>query len=259
MRATLGIMAIGFLTALILNIPSFAMVFERDWPWAYTLPLAILGNGLECFMTFFHEIGHTLAGWFYGTPTIPMFDFVHGGGWAWSPLGQVIPLLVVMWGLAGYGFFVTFRDWPWIRVGLAVALLFNLVTAFNDWHANVIDFMGPALEPLAGAAFLYRALYNLAPRGGGERFMNAMFGFAMPLHSLINGWGLMHNTMVRHLYWTQKDAQGSGDFDKIADRLSFGDFNGIVMTWMALSALCLLLPFLLYLCDRQKGYNALCE
>lgn len=251
------ILITGFLFALILNVPLIAMTFERNWPWAYGFIFTLLGNGLECFITFFHEIGHSLAGWFYGVPTIPMFDFAHGGGWAWMPVGQQIPVLVMVWAAIGYGFFVTFRDWVWIRGILIVLFLFNLATAFSDWHETVFDFMGPGFEPMVGAFFLIRALYDLAPRGGVEWVLNAVFGFALPIHALINGWGLMHNAEVRRLYWTQKDAQGSGDFDKIADRLPFGDFNGIVMVWMGVSVLCLIVPFVVYMIHSAREEPAL--
>ena len=242
----------GLIGALALCLPVFARAFDMPWPWVYGFFFTMLGNGLECFITFFHEMGHSVTGWFYGAPTIPMFDFVHGGGWAYMPVGRLVPLLMLVWGLMGYGIYLSYREYRWICSALFLGLLFNIATAFTPWHDNVFDFMGPGAEPVIGAFLLIRALYDLAPRGGAERFMNAMLGFAMPLHSLIMGWALMHSAIVRQQYWTQKDAQGSGDFDKIADRILVGDFNAVVMVWVGLSFACIALPFVLFAWSAPK-------
>ena len=39
------------------------------------------------FVVLVHEMGHAIAGWLFGYPSLPAFDFTYGGGvtsWAWS-------------------------------------------------------------------------------------------------------------------------------------------------------------------------------
>ena len=133
-----------------------------------------------------------------------------------------------------------------IRWGTAALILFNIATAFNNGHLAVISFMGPAFEVLCGGFFLFRALFDLAPRGSSERFLNALLGFAFPLHSLIDGYSLLNVASARERYYTQKDGQGAGDFDQIANRLDFVSFDGVVIFWMLLAVLSLIVPAILY-------------
>ena len=239
-------MAAGFIVAVLISLPFYNWIFDNGWDWAEGFPLGWLGGGLTYMSTFFHELGHTVFAWFYGYPTLPMFDFKHGGGLAIGLTDQQIPILLCVDLAIAYGIY-HFREYKILQIALTALLLFNLTTAFNeDSRFNVIDFMGPAAEPLVAAFLLIRALFDLAPRGWFERFLNAAIGFAMVFQALINSYGLLYSRALRLVYYEQKGSHGFGDFDKISSRLMFLEFEGVVYIWAFISLICLVFPFVLY-------------
>ncbi len=246
LRSTSRVMLWGFFFSFFANIPFYAWIFSKDWSWSTGFPLGWIGAGMVYMGTFFHEIGHTLCMWFYGYPTIPTFDFQHGGGMAWALSGQQIPILFVVWGALGYGLWVL-KDYRYCQIGLCVLAFLNISLAFTDLHSVASNFMGPAFECLIGAFFLYRALFNLAPRGVFERFLNGFFGFGLIGQVFINSYGLLKSDAFRLVYYEQKGSHGFGDFDKIASSLTFLNFEGTVCAWVLLNVLCLVLPFILFL------------
>lgn len=240
---TIKVLLIGLILAVIVNLPFYAWIFNKKWDWVTGFPLGWLGTGMVYMATFFHEIGHTLFMWYYGYPTIPMFDFNYGGGLALALSGQQIGILIFVW--AGFVFGIWFfRQNPVMQIFLGLMLLLNFATAFNRFHTVGMDFGGPAFEPLVAGFLLFRAIFDLAPRGVFERFLNAFFGFGLIIQVFINGYGLLKNEAFRLVYYEQKGAHGFGDFDKIAQTL-FWDFSEVVMVWVILAGLCLVVPFLL--------------
>jgi hypothetical protein len=232
---------------LIVSILACISVWHQVFGQAISIfPLGWMGAGLTYMSIFFHEIGHTVTAWFYGYPTVPMFDFEHGGGLAVWFSDSIFLIVVCVWGLFGYGILV-FRDYKIVQLVLGALLLFNFATFWNeDWHRSVIDFMGPAFEALVAGFFLFRAIFNLAPRGDFERILNAVFGFGMIFRIFIDGYGLLHNQEHRLSYYQQKGMHGFGDFDKIADSLGLG-FDSVVYAWGFLGVACLTVPFVLLL------------
>ncbi len=252
-KDTWRVITAGFLIAIIITAPFYSWVFAKEWSWAQGFPIGWLGIGLTYMATFFHEIGHTIFAWFYGYFTLPSFDLKHGGGMAWSFGGQQIVLLLLLWAAIGYGLYA-FRGYKTIQITLILLLGFNLLTAFNtEWQNSVIDFMGPAFVPLIAAFFLIRALFNLAPRGVFERFLNALFGFGMIFHVFVDAYGLLNSAVHRVLYYEQKGAHGFGDFDKVAGRFAFLDFENIILIWAGLALTCLVCPFILYWCRNHSS------
>jgi hypothetical protein len=216
-------------------------------------PLGWAAAGLNYTATFFHEIGHTLAAWFYGYPTLPMFDFTHGGGMSvsFSDSNNTI-VLACVWGLLAYGIY-HFRTYKMLSATLALLLIFNLSTFSNhNLHISIIDFAGPGFEALIAGFFLFRAIFNLAPRGSFERVLNAIFGFGLIFRIFIDSYALLHNEAHRLLYYTQKGSHGFGDFDKIADRFYGLSFETVIYSWTALAFICLTLPFILFFFAKTK-------
>jgi hypothetical protein len=237
--------------AIISNLTFYNYVFEMDWPWAYNiLPFGWIGLGMGYMGTFFHELGHTALAWFYGYPTLPMFDFTHGGGLALSTSGQQIFILIAVWAALISGYW-HFKDYFFIKWGCAALLGLNLAFAFNDGHEFFINFMGPAAQPLVAGFLLFRALFDLAPRGALERFLNAAIGLAMFGAVFIDGLGLLSRSAHRLSYFQQKGAHGFGDFDKIGYQLPLLGFHGIVYIWLLLALICFIVP--LYLYKRSKA------
>jgi hypothetical protein len=204
------------------------------------------GAGLTYMATFFHELGHTLTAWFYGYPTLPMFDFTHGGGFSLHTGFQ--PLIVGgVWALLAYGIFF-WRDFRLLQILLTGLLALNLLTVWSeDMRSLMITAMGPGAEILIGTFLLVRALFDLAPRGDVERILNAVFGFGLIFAALIDSYGLLHNPVHRTLYYNQKGSHGFGDFDKIEDGLPALDFEEVIYIRIVLTLLCLALPFALFI------------
>jgi hypothetical protein len=245
-KGPFGVMLAGFFGAIICNLAVYSWIFGRDWEWAEGMPLGLLGTGMNYMATFFHEIGHTVFAWFYGYPTLPSFDFEHGGGMAWMMSDQQKALVFCVWAIIGYGIYLM-REYILLQILLGLLLLFGIATAFSeDWRLSVINFMGPGFEPLTGALLLYRALMNLVERQPGERFASAMFGFGLILRAWLDGWGLLHSGAHRTEYYKQKGQHGFGDFDKIGDTFPHLGFHGAVVTWLALGVVSFLAAFILY-------------
>lgn len=252
MGDTVKFMIAGFLTAVLLNLPLYHYIHDKDWFWTENFVMSVLSVCLEYMSTFFHELGHTLFAWLYGYPTIPVFDFAHGGGIAISVSGQSYFLMGAMIVLTGCGAY-RLRDFTPFMIGLGGLAVFILATGFSEnGHMSMIDFMGPAAEPLIAAFLLTRALLNIAPGGTVERFLNAAFGFGILMQVFIKGFALLRNDAFRLVYFEQKGTHGFGDFDKIGERFMSLGFEGVVTVWLALACLCLVLPFFLYWKDRQS-------
>lgn len=242
------------LIAALSNIRIYNSVFDMGWLWAYSIiPFGWIGLGISYMGTFFHELGHTALAWFYGYPTLPMFDFTHGGGLALSTSGQQIFILIAFWAALIYGFW-HFKDYFFIKWGCAALLGLNLAFAFNDGHEFFINFMGPAAQPLIAGFLLFRALFDLAPKGAFERFLNAAIGLAMFGAVFIDGAGLLRSADHRLAYFQQKGAHGFGDFDKIGYHLPLLGFNGIVYIWLLLNVICFIVPFVLYMRHKTSRY-----
>lgn len=245
--ATLRCMTAGLVFAVLACLPVWSWIYGEGWGWAERFPLSWLGAGLNAMSVFFHEIGHTLFFWFYGYPALPMFDFQHGGGYSWTPtMRQQGAIIFCLYAAVGYALW-TFRQSRALQVILGMVLLFNLTTAFGSYHMAIVMFMGPGFEIAVASFLLFRAWLDLAPRGGFERFVNAMFGFAMIFRALIDGWALLHDGGHRFLYYNQKGQHGFGDFDRVADALPALGFNGAVGLWMLTGVAGLVIPLFLYL------------
>ncbi len=250
--STSKIMIFAVALAFLANIPFYSWIFSKDVGFATGFPIGWIGAGMVYMATFFHEIGHTVFAWFYGYPTIPTFDFKHGGGMAWSFSGQQVPILIMVWALLGYGFWYL-RAHRLAQFGIVLFVILNLSLAFNDYHYVVLDFMGPAFECIVASFFLYRALLDLAPRGDLERFLNAFFGFGMIFQVFVNAYGLLKSEAYRLVYYEQKGSHGFGDFDKVADMIPFLTFDGVVGAWIIVNIICLIIPFMLFI--RHMSYE----
>src|SRR5688500_2903338 len=64
---------------------------------AYAIPFTRFV--FSAMVTLFHELGHAIAGWLLGHPSLPAFDFVYGGGF--THMGQFrLPIAIAI----GLGF-----------------------------------------------------------------------------------------------------------------------------------------------------------
>ncbi len=237
-------MIAGLLIGIILNFSFLSWVNGYGWEWAYRFPVGWGGAGLNAMAVFFHEIGHTVPAWLYGYVALPGFDFSYGGGMTWIMGGQVLPLMfacdaALLWVV------YALREHRGLQIAVIGLLLFHLVTGLTDTHLVVIDFAGPLAEIGFAGFFLYRAWLNLAPRGAGERWLNAIIGWGMMIRVYVQTWGLLFNEAMRQAYLLQKGSHGFGDFDKIADRMAL-EFTTVVWIWFLAAFAATLLPVVVH-------------
>src|ERR1043166_3677620 len=113
-------LGIGFVLALILmKLPFMGMLFN---------PL----------ITIVHELGHTVAGWLFGFPSIPAFDFGEGGGFT-QPLDSEQDWLgaAIMYVIFAVLLWRTRRRRPVTVFVLLLIPLYSYIF-FTHWHQAVI-------------------------------------------------------------------------------------------------------------------------
>lgn len=221
-------------------------------PWAIdTFPLSWLLGGLDAAGIFVHEIGHAIFGWLFGYATLPMFDFVHGGGLAvhfggrsWALFWAVCAALA--WGL------VRWRAYPLLAVPLALALGVQLTFGFTDAHEVVVLFMGHGFEVVVAALLLARAWLDIAPRGWLERGLNGVIGFGMLGSLAIFCWGLAHDWVQREMYASSKCGLHMGDFSRIAEHTGTS-VEAVALLCLVWAFVGLLVPVVLWAWMRCAG------
>lgn len=245
---TLKIMALGLIAAILLNIPMFATIYDRDWQWAYGFPLGWLEASLSYMTVFFHELGHAVAYWFYGYVTVPAFDFKYGGGVTVPLTDQLFLLNAALYAFSAYIFWHA-RGHVFWQIMCVALVLFHLATAYFPIHHVVCIYAGPLAQPIVASYLLTRAWLDLPGRGAGERFFSAAYGFGMIGQVFLNGWALVHNDVWRLVFFEQKGGHGLGDFDKIAEGTNM-NFSTAVWVWMGVAVIALIVPVILYIRDE---------
>ncbi|MEM9553836.1 MAG: hypothetical protein AAGC60_06235 [Acidobacteriota bacterium] len=161
-----------------------------------------------------HELGHTVAGWAFGYPSIPSFDFRYGGGVTLLQERSTV-LLLILYALFAWCV-LAWRDVPARRnLALVVVALYSLA-AFTSLHQLIVAAMGHAMELAIAAIFLYRALSGAAVASPAERPLYAMCGVFLAGGNLALAWNLMTDIDRRAAYSMAKGGACRMDLDVIA-------------------------------------------
>lgn len=201
-------------------------------------------TGLDYTRIFFHELGHCVTLWLFGYPSVPTFDFQHGGGMVYPVMGRVwLVQGIVFAGMVAGVYCLCRRDGVLFdgerRPLLVAALLLSLATlalAFTEWHNAAVDFMGYGAEIGIAVFCIGRAALGMTRYGVVERYLNMVFGlFVLGINVLLL-LGLRTSDVVREAYAMQKGGEMQGDFEKIAERLGVGvqSVAGGSLAYMAL-------------------------
>jgi len=171
---------------------------------------------LSPLLVIIHELGHATAGWLFGYPSIPAFDFEYGGGA--TSIGETQYTIIVGFVTAALLHFAWRRrrfkmDVAWI---LALTGLY-LFTAFTDWKDVVVLAAGHGSELVFATVFLYRALSGDAVLQMDERPAYAMVGVFAVLNDLSFGWYLITSDLARYQYGEAKGGGHVMDFSQIAE------------------------------------------
>ncbi len=182
-------------------------ILTQVWPLLQML--------IQYLVVLVHEIGHAAAGWLFGFPSLPAFDFLYGGGvtshgsrW-WLLVGGVIA------GLAWAGWQLRARPWPRLALAGAGASYVLLLSTGGD--AALILMMGHGAELLFAALFLFRALTGSGCQLAAERPLYAWIGLHIVLFDLRFAHGLITSAAERASYGAAKGGGHWMDFSRLAD------------------------------------------
>jgi|GEM_PF-1528081 len=165
----------------------------------------------------FHEFGHCLAGWLFGYPSIPAFNFVEGGGVALSFDRNMLIVALVYAGF--FGLIYLYR-----KNGLSIIILMLLAAAYSFLafsRLNIIIrlFMGHGAETIFACIFLYRAMSSVAIVTPIERPLYACFAFFLLFHNFEFAYKLLNDSFFRAEYMAGTQ-MAFNDFDLITDYMS---------------------------------------
>jgi hypothetical protein len=181
---------------------------------AYAFPLTRFV--LSTLVTLFHELGHAVAGWLMGYPSIPAFDLVYGGGVTHH--GEFHLSIVVTIAL-GFGYLAWLFRENRKSVGIIGAVFAVwLVFVYKDWHRELAFAAAGHLSEfiLAGILF-YKALAGVGWRSPEfERPAGAFVAFFVQIHSMLFAWRLMHDAAFLAWYREGKGGALMNDLEVVA-------------------------------------------
>ncbi|HYD17555.1 MAG TPA: hypothetical protein VEF76_03655, partial [Patescibacteria group bacterium] len=157
-------------------------LYDTGWVHRGILPIAaeiLLFPLAEClhYMTVaFHEPGHALAHWLFGTPALPLLDATHGGGVTYS-IGRSRALVIFVYLLlaAAIGVAASKRAWKACFVLLGATALHGWLLQ-SGWCIPLAIFMGHGMEVITCCGCMIRAAGVYAPLSRAEQFMTTVFG-----------------------------------------------------------------------------------
>jgi hypothetical protein len=158
-------------------------------------------------VTLFHELGHAVAGWLMGYPSIPAFDFVYGGGLTHhGEFKRTIAIAIAIgFAYAAWLFRENRRSVAIIAALFPVWLLF--VT--REWRREIVfAAAGHAGELILAAIFFYKALSGKA--------LEAFVAFFVQIHTMLFAWRLLHDGGFLQWYREGKGGALMNDLEVIA-------------------------------------------
>lgn len=176
----------------------------------------------ECFhyMTVtFHEPGHALAYWLFGTPALPVMDAVHGGGVTYS-IGRSRAVLAFLYLLMAGGAWLLAhkRNWRGLTA-LAVFTVAHIGLLVTGYDYPLAIFAGHGMEIAVCCWCLARATRVKNPLPKFERYITMIFGLHLMGRVTLLPLSLILVDARRVTYGMQKGAPGSADLDKFAHEL----------------------------------------
>ena len=197
-------------------IPHGAYQFQLDVPLALRIVLMPLAEGLHYMAVFFHESGHAIVYWLFGTPAFPLIDVVHGGGVTYS-FGRSKMLLAGIYALMSAGVLLLIYAHKWREAAmLAVFIALHGLLTWLGWGSRLAVFMGHGSESLVACWCLWRALDPKFSHGSLERYVTLVTGLHLAGRALLLSAALQTHEMRRMSYTVQKGKRGSADLDVFA-------------------------------------------
>jgi hypothetical protein len=217
-----------------------AIPISRDgWiAWGAGAALALLTQLLPLlqvlvghFVVLVHELGHALAGWIFGFPSLPAFDFVQGGGMT-AHLARSRWLVVAVYGLLAAALWILRRNRASAALVAGAAALYTALLATGLDEAVIVAF-GHGGELVFAAVFLHRALSGGAVAHSAERPLYAWLGFHVLLHDARFAWGLATSGAERAAYAAAKGGGHGMDFSRLERELLGVPIEALALAFLA--------------------------
>ena len=222
-------------------IGSALALWTLNSPFLYTL-----SNMMK---TLVHELGHTFAGWGFGIPSVPAFDFTYGGGVTIHQDSSLFVLTLIYAALAYLLFLYRRNARALVLIGaIGCAHIASMVTGFDE---PITIAMGHGFELLFAGIFFYRALSGFACVHAVERPLYGFLGFLITFDNMRFAYRLIYSHEHR---WIYENAKGGGhwmDFDRLAREFLLVDLSTIAYFFMLASAAPLVISLALY-CTRDR-------
>jgi len=166
------------------------------------------------FATLVHEMGHALAGWLFGYPSIPSFDFFYGGGVTLHQ-GRFLFLNGVVFLLFAVLGYMVRKNRVMLALTAAAAGCYAIL-AFTFWHEVLIIALGHGMELIIAGIFIYRAASGNSIIQSAERPLYAFIGFLVVIQNVVFNYRLITNNSFRFEYEYAKGGMEM-DYSRLAN------------------------------------------
>lgn len=167
-------------------------------------------------VTLFHELGHAVAGWMLGYPSIPAFDFIYGGGITHMGNFQK-PIAIAIAAAFAYCAYL-FRENRKSLILIGVLFLVWLFIVSKEWRREIaFASAGHLAEFILAGILFYKALAGVGWRAPEfERPLGAFVAFFVQIHSTLFAWRLTHDRGYLDWYREGKGGAMMNDLEIVA-------------------------------------------
>lgn len=226
---------------------------------AYLFPLTRFL--LSALVTLFHELGHAVAGWLLGHPSVPAFDFVYGGGFTHRGEFRVSLAIAIAIGIAYLVWL--YRGHRGIAAGIAIAGLVWLFFVTAEWRRELlIGVAGHLAEFILAGVMFWKALTGHGWKNPDlERPLGAFIAFFVQIHSMLFARRLLRDAEFLAWYREGKGGALMNDLESVAlDLHIHTPFNpgldGVTRMLLVFSLLPMVVATLLFLRERRRESRA---
>ncbi|HEX7708230.1 MAG TPA: hypothetical protein VF701_17340 [Thermoanaerobaculia bacterium] len=167
-------------------------------------------------VTLFHELGHAIAGWLMGYPSLPAFDFVYGGGLTHHGAFRLSIAVAIGVGFAWAAWLLRGNRNALVLVFIVGGLWLLCVT--KEWRREIVfAAAGHVGELVLAGIMFYRAVAGVGWRVPLlERPAAAFVAFFVLIHSALFAWRLNHDAVFLSWYREGKGGALMNDLEVVA-------------------------------------------
>ncbi len=191
-----------------------------------------------------HEFGHFATNWIFGYPSIPAFDFLHGGGVTIHQSRHPGVMAVIYVGF-GLGVFHLRSHRKAMAALAGIAAAYSLA-AFTPVHELLQLAMGHGTELIIAGIFLHRAISGESIQIRAERPAYAFAAIFILLYDVHFASGLLFSQERRVEYEMAKGGGSWMDFSQIAESYLGTDVRMVAGIFLLCCALPPLACFILH-------------